>query len=277
MINGGTFTNEGTVDDQVDLTFLVPNILPCTTSGGSFNNSGTFTKSGGTGTTLFATQNLCGPLSFNNTGTVNVNSGTLGLQDGGSSTGGSFSVAAGSTLDFSGGAYTLDGSSSVTGAGTAPASVAPRSPLLPVPSNHRQYNRLWRLSDLQQQRQHRHLHPERGRAGESNLGGSASCTIFGQVNVSGAATLGGTLSVELTNGCGSPSSTQSFQVMRHASHSGTFASVNTPTVNGRPMPVSYFPTNVTVGSTPQAKDLTVSTDRDPVIHAHLQLEHQEEC
>ena len=143
--------------------------------------------------------------------------------------------------------------------------------------HHRQYNRLWRLSDLQQQRQHRHLHPERGRAGESISGGSASCTTFGQVNVSGAATLGGTLSVELTNGCGSPSSTQSFQVMRHASHSGTFASVNTPTVNGRPMPVSYFPTNVTVGSTPQAKDLTVSTDRDPVVHAHLQLEHQEEC
>ena len=117
MINGGTFTNEGTVDDQVDLTFLVPNILPCTTSGGSFNNSGTFTKSGDTGTTLFTTQGSCGPLSFNNTGTVNVNSGTLSLQDG-KSTSGSFTVPAGSTLNFSGGTYTLDGSSSVTGAGT---------------------------------------------------------------------------------------------------------------------------------------------------------------
>ena len=124
------FTNEGTVDDQVDLTFLVPNILPCTTSGGSFNNSGTFTKSGDTGTTLFTTQGSCGPLSFNNTGTVNVNSGTLSLQDG-KSTSGSFTVPAGSTLNFSGGTYTLDGSSSVTGAGTGRL-VLPPSPLLPV-------------------------------------------------------------------------------------------------------------------------------------------------
>jgi hypothetical protein len=41
-----------------------------------FNNAGTFTKSGGTGTTTISA-------AFNNTNTVNVNSGTLALTGGG--------------------------------------------------------------------------------------------------------------------------------------------------------------------------------------------------
>jgi hypothetical protein len=45
-----------------------------------FNNAGTFTKSGGVGTTLFST-------GFNNSGTVNVNSGTLSLAGGGTDAG----------------------------------------------------------------------------------------------------------------------------------------------------------------------------------------------
>ena len=95
-----------------------------------------------------------------------------------------------------------------------------------------------------------------------NLGGTASCSTFGQVNVAGVATLGGTLSVGVTNGC-SPSSTQFFQIMNYASHSGTFASVSTPAVNGQSMPVSYFPTNVTVGATGSLGKIVVKKVTDP--------------
>ena len=160
-------------------------------------------------------------------------------------------------LDFGGGTYTLDSSSSVTGAGTGRFSgatvtfasgAAYTTGSTTVSGGSVTFNSSAGTGTYTQS----------GGTLGINLGGSASCTTFGQVNVSGAATLGGTLGVGLTNEC-SPGSTQSFQIMKYASHSGTFASVNTPTVNGQPMPVSYFPTNVTVGSTPQAKDLTVST------------------
>ncbi|MGA2382862.1 MAG: hypothetical protein ABSG61_05450 [Gemmatimonadales bacterium] len=56
-----------------------------------------------------------GPL--NDSGTVSVQSGTLQLGGGGASTG-SFSVAAGDTLDFNSGTHTLAAGSNVTGAGT---------------------------------------------------------------------------------------------------------------------------------------------------------------
>ncbi|TWU27617.1 beta strand repeat-containing protein [Bythopirellula polymerisocia] len=73
------------------------------------NNAGTFTKSGGAGTTRFH-------IAFNNTGAVNVQSGTLSLSGGGTSSG-SFDVSAGSTLQISSGVSFVAGAS-VTGAGT---------------------------------------------------------------------------------------------------------------------------------------------------------------
>jgi hypothetical protein len=68
---------------------------------GSFNNAGTFTKQptpAAGGTTDFSSGVL-----FNNAGTVNVASGVLELDGGGNDTGGSFTVAAGTTLNFNGG------------------------------------------------------------------------------------------------------------------------------------------------------------------------------
>jgi hypothetical protein len=64
------------------------------TGGGStlFDNFGTFLKSGNTGTTV-----LDGNVVFNNTGTVNVESGTLGLDGGGTCSGGDFTTASAGT------------------------------------------------------------------------------------------------------------------------------------------------------------------------------------
>jgi hypothetical protein len=75
-----------------------------------FNNTGTFTKSGGTGTTTVGVE-------FNNSGTVEIDSGTLKLSVGGISTG-SFTGEVGTILYFSGGIHDLDAGSSVTSAGT---------------------------------------------------------------------------------------------------------------------------------------------------------------
>ncbi|MDZ4401665.1 PEP-CTERM sorting domain-containing protein [Prosthecobacter sp.] len=94
---GGTFTT--TFDGTLE-------------SIGTFNNAGTFTKSGGTGNTT-----LSGGLTFNNTGVVNVNSGTLLVNSSGSHTG-AFAIGTGSTIEFTTGTNHLNTGASITGAGT---------------------------------------------------------------------------------------------------------------------------------------------------------------
>ncbi len=80
--------------------------------GGSsvITNRGTFRKSGGLATTTVAPP-------FNNLGAVEVNSGTLNLTGGGASSG-SFTSAAGATLQFGGGNHSLEITSAISGAGT---------------------------------------------------------------------------------------------------------------------------------------------------------------
>ncbi len=79
----------------------------------AFNNSGTVTKSAGSGTTTIE-------VPFSNTGTVNANSGTLSLAlAGGGTSIGSFSVVSGATLQFAdSGTHTLGTGLSLTGTGT---------------------------------------------------------------------------------------------------------------------------------------------------------------
>jgi hypothetical protein len=82
-------------------------------AGGSpvaFNNAGQFGKSLGGGTTTVG-------VPFQNTGTVDVRSGTL-LVTGGGVGDGSFTVAAGSTLQLARDAYLLNAGSQVSGAGS---------------------------------------------------------------------------------------------------------------------------------------------------------------
>lgn len=84
--------------------------------GGSsvITNRGTFRKSGGVGTSNTSIDPV-----FNNapTAAVDVTSGTLSLNGGGNS-GGTFTVAANSTLQFGGGTHLLDAASTISGAGT---------------------------------------------------------------------------------------------------------------------------------------------------------------
>ncbi|MEQ1858731.1 MAG: FG-GAP-like repeat-containing protein [Chthoniobacteraceae bacterium] len=99
--------NGATINNQVGATFTTNfdgAILQF--SSVTFNNAGTFTKSGGTGSTSSAAV-------FNNTGTVNINSGTLALQSGGADSG-AFNLGAGSTLNFAGGTHTLGAAATIT-------------------------------------------------------------------------------------------------------------------------------------------------------------------
>jgi hypothetical protein len=91
-------------DNEAGASFTVNNDQTINDTAGataSFNNMGTFTKSGTTGTTEFAN------VVFNNTGTMNVNSGTLQLDTSGNDSSGAFKVASGATLHFAGGITTL--------------------------------------------------------------------------------------------------------------------------------------------------------------------------
>jgi hypothetical protein len=97
--NSGTWTLAG--DELILYTF---GALP------TFNNSGTLTKSAGLGAGQIAT-------AFNNAGTLNVNSGTLQLTNGGIGTG-TFTIAAGDTLQVLNGAYTLLAGAAFPGTGT---------------------------------------------------------------------------------------------------------------------------------------------------------------
>jgi uncharacterized repeat protein (TIGR01451 family) len=115
-----TWTNTGDIsignnavfNNLSGATFDAQNNEVISLAGGvaTFNNSGTFKKSVGTGTTTFNSG-----VAFHNTGTAEVLTGTLKL-DGGTSSG-SFSVPAGTTLEFGAGTHTLSAASSVAGAG----------------------------------------------------------------------------------------------------------------------------------------------------------------
>ena len=85
--SGGTFTNQatGSFDTNFDGSFSYN--LGGTQS--QFNNAGTFTKSGGSGSTIFTSL-------FNNTGTVNANSGTIAFNGGYTQTAGVLSLNGGS-------------------------------------------------------------------------------------------------------------------------------------------------------------------------------------
>ena len=103
--NSALFDNNGTLNatDESDITRT--NGTP------TFQNDGTFNKSG-TGTSTQVSSSI----NFNNTGTVNIDNGTLLLAKG-TSSGGTFDVDAGHTLEFNG-SYTANNPTTFTGAGT---------------------------------------------------------------------------------------------------------------------------------------------------------------
>ena len=110
--NGSTFglANGAIFNNALGATFIAQNdgVMTRGYPIPTFNNAGAFRKVGGTGVTEF------GQVIFNNSGTVEVLTGTLRLSGGGTASG-SFTGAAGTTLEFASGngSYILDANSRV--------------------------------------------------------------------------------------------------------------------------------------------------------------------
>lgn len=124
-------------------------------------------------------------------------------------------------MDFGGGTYSLDGSSRLTGDGTGSFSGG----TVRVVSGATYTTGATTVSGGSVTFNHSvstGTYTQTGGILGINLGGTAACSTFGQVNVAGAATLGGSLSVGLTDAC-SPGSAQFFQIMNFESHTGTFS------------------------------------------------------
>jgi hypothetical protein len=80
------------------------------------------------------------------------------------------------------------------------------------------------------------------------LGGTAS-NQFGTIAINGGATLAGTLNVTLANGY-NPVNGDTLKVITFLSATGTFGTVNTPSLPGLVMSVKYDPQDVTLSVAP---------------------------
>lgn len=148
MTGNGTFTNKGTFDEAGTNTLDLENSAVLTnasgatfnltndgsvsqSSGGTLNNAGTLEKTAGTGTSTISS-------SFVNSNAITVKTGTLSLATaGGTSTGGTFNVSTGATLDLTGGnTVAYEGTYTGTGTGT----VALKSGTLQVGSTGATFN-----------------------------------------------------------------------------------------------------------------------------------------
>jgi hypothetical protein len=78
-----------------------------------------------------------------------------------------------------------------------------------------------------------------------DLGGTTAGTQYDQLKVTGAASLGGTLTVDLINGF-SPAAGNSFQVLTFASRTGDFAAENFPDLGSLSLNAVFNPTNLTL-------------------------------
>ena len=84
------------------------------------------------------------------------------------------------------------------------------------------------------------------------IGGATAGSTFDVVNVTGTATLGGVLNVSLFNNYQPPIGTQTYTILNATTRTGTFSSVNLPTLSGTTWAITYNPTNVVITSTTTA-------------------------
>ena len=179
-----------TFDTQSDAIFVSWSGAP------QFNNTGTFTKSAGAGVTTI-------DIPFNNSATTTVSSGTLRLTRGYTQTAGALLLKGGDlsstqVLNLQGGL--LGGSGTVTASVTNGGQVSPGASTGVLTISGAYTQTAIGVLDIQ-------------------IGGLETGTSFDQLNVTGAASLDGTLAVSLTSGF-MPNGGNSFRVMTFASRSG---------------------------------------------------------
>jgi uncharacterized repeat protein (TIGR01451 family) len=244
IANNAVFENSGTFDIQGDRPISTPVIIglsapkPAASTkapgrlpraghveangpppgGGTFNNSGTFKKSGAGGTTVVDPE-------FNNSGTVLALDGTLDFtfsytQTAGTTTLGPGSITVSSPMTLDGGV--LNGSGLVTGSVYNDAQVAPGSPTttgtIHLSGDYTQWSPGTLLIKLE------------------------SPSSFDHLLVDGNTTLDGTFTATLLNGY-APANGTSWSVMTFATRSGDFATKNLPTYPNGTIGSTYTPTS----------------------------------
>ena len=220
--NNGTVNNSGLWDitNDADLNWNNGTV--------TFNNSGTFRKSGGSGLTS------CNWNLFNNSGTVEVLIGTLSVPP--------YTQTAGSTIVHtaltSGTALSIQGGV-VKGVGTITApSISSSGEVSPGLSPG-----ILTLSGAYTQNPAGRFRAE--------IGGLTPGTQHDRFDISGAASLSGELAVDVTGGF-APALGQTFTIMTHASRTGAFTSLRqTPSgVCGQDFSIIYNATSVVLQVVP---------------------------
>lgn len=215
------------------------------------NDGGTFQKSAGAGTTNVEP-------AFTNDGTLSAQIGTLSFdaltQNSGSITLGGGNIDVGTTLALNGG--TLDGSGTITAdVNNSGGNVSPgNSPgTINITGNYTQ-----------------------GSTGTMTIElAGTGAGQFDQVNVSGSATLDGTLNVSLLSY--TPNNGDTWPPLTFSSRTGDFAVKNLPTFNGTHGTIvpSYTPTSLvlTAAVTPQSTDLSIGITAPPSVNAGATLSY----
>ncbi|HYC60119.1 MAG TPA: hypothetical protein VEK79_11200 [Thermoanaerobaculia bacterium] len=234
---GASIVNALTLDVQTDTAIAIG------AGGGSITNNGTFTKTTATGTTSIAP-------AFTNTNLVDLTSGIVDF-------GGGFTQSAGLTKlnggNMGGSSVALNGGT-LSGNGTITADVTNGATLSPgtspgaitISGNYTQTNAGTLAIDL---------------------GGTTPATQYDQLNVTGTATLNGTLNVAFFGGY-IPTGGETYDVLNFASRSGDFAVKTLPVFPaGGSIEANYFPTKLQLAAVVTQTDLAVSqTDSGPALH-----------
>ena len=244
---GAVFNNQGTLTIQSDTSFT--NLLE--SAGSTFNNSGTLMKTAGAGITTFGANT-----SFSNTGTVKAMSGTLAVNGGFTQTVGTSltqlnggAISSTSPMTFTSG--TLDGNGTITASvSNTGANVAPGlSPgTLTITGNYTQ-----------------------GAGGTLPIG-LASLASFDVLNVTGAATLAGTLTATSIGGF-TPVAGNSFQVLTFGSRSGNFTT-NNLTVSGVPLDKVFAANNMLLAAPGAAAEIAATSGSGQSTQVNTQFTNQ---
>ena len=266
--NPGTLDNAGLIDFQGDESFVCESL----SQSGTFTNSGTLLKSGGTSISQISPH-----LLFDNaSGTVDVQQRTLSVgadcpefAGGGVLSGGTWRVGGGATLTFTkdgtittnqadiilggpgehfpnlstlaanAGTLDLEGGATFKTAGNLTNSgslIAGPASTLDVAGTFTQTA----SGDL-----------------TTEIGGEPASGLFGMLACTGAAALDGTLTISVVNGYG-PSTGDTYTVMTYPSETGDFTTIIRGTPGGGPLFIEATnSTSVTVSATENASDLAI--------------------
>lgn len=241
-LNANTFIeNRGLFDIQTDASLVVPG--DASLGNMRFLNTGLLRKSAGTGTTSLTHAGSSKAFQLNNTGTVEVESGTLAILDpivqvaGAALTGGNWTIGAGATLSFPSGVGLTTNQGSVTLGGQG-ASFGTMSGLtsssgtfsLLAGSSFATTGGFTNSGTLtvgagSKLTVNGALTEVAGAKLQIGIGGHPASNQFGQVSVTGQASLAGALVVQLASGFG-PTQGDAYSILNYASKQGSFAALS---------------------------------------------------